>query len=200
MAVALTALFLALGGTGYATTSHGGPQGHVAKKKPKVKLIPGPRGPAGPAGSAGPAGATGAVGAVGSAGSPGATGLRGEPGERGETGPPGPAAAWALVNSDGTILEQSGAITVATHAGGGDDFLKFPFNVEGHDVIVSLSQKNGGSGPKDGNPIAGPCGPPDGESCEGTNPAYDDGTHIHVYTNGQTGTPATYAYYITVLR
>jgi hypothetical protein len=65
MVVALTALFFAVSGVGYATTqlSSGGPKAKSSKKS-KSK-----RGPAGPAG---PQGAAGANGAAGAAGSPGA--------------------------------------------------------------------------------------------------------------------------------
>jgi hypothetical protein len=189
--VAWLALFVALGGTSLAASHYA----ITSTKQINPKVLNALKGKTGVAGPQGPAGANGAAGANGGAG---ATGAKGEPGAKGETGPAGPGAAWALVNSDGTILEQSGGISVPTHGAGGDDFLAFPSSVEGHDIIVSLSGKNGGSGPSSGVPVAGPCGPPDGSSCAGTNPAYDDGTHVHVYVGGA-GAVGTFAYYITVL-
>ncbi len=67
MAVALTALFVALGGTGYAA-SHIAPSHTTAHPAAK-----GPRGPRGFQGPAGPKGATGPTGATGPAGANGAT-------------------------------------------------------------------------------------------------------------------------------
>ena len=76
MAVALTALVLAAGGTSWAATtatsaaSHGGG---------KAKVLRGPRGFRGPRGTAGVAGATGPQGAQGIQGIQGATGPAGAP-------------------------------------------------------------------------------------------------------------------------
>jgi Collagen triple helix repeat (20 copies) len=77
LAVALLALFIALGGTGFAATQFQKPGTVIAKAaKTTTKRGPrgfrgfrGPRGPAGPKGAAGSAGATGAAGAAGAAGS-----------------------------------------------------------------------------------------------------------------------------------
>jgi len=86
MIVACLALFIALGGTGYAAThlrSHGR---HALSSKAKR----GPRGKRGPAGPAGPAGPQGAQGEKGV---PGPVGPRGAPGPQG-----GEAAATAALN------------------------------------------------------------------------------------------------------
>jgi hypothetical protein len=68
MVIALIALFVALGGTGYAATElghgHAGATAAKKKKKPVVSL----RGPRGPKGATG---ATGALGAPGATGAPG---------------------------------------------------------------------------------------------------------------------------------
>ena len=67
MVVACLALFVAMGGTGYAATQFSTDPGKAAiSKKHKVKR--GPRGRRGPAGAQGPAGAAGAAGAKGATG------------------------------------------------------------------------------------------------------------------------------------
>jgi hypothetical protein len=77
MVVSAVALFVALGGTGYAATSgsHGlflaQASGHHKihnTKFPKIKLVRGPVGPRGPAGPQGPSGQAGATGQQGPAG------------------------------------------------------------------------------------------------------------------------------------
>jgi hypothetical protein len=78
MAVACTALFVALGGTGYAASV--ATPGHAAAAKPKTKVLRGPRGPRGPAGAVGPAGNAGPAGPAGPAGAPGAAGAAGATG------------------------------------------------------------------------------------------------------------------------
>jgi pilus assembly protein FimV len=98
MVVALIALFVAMGGTGYATTQLGQDHGtaQVAKKKKHKK---GSKGPAGPQGPQGPRGATGAPGAPGAAGAAGA---------------PGTALGYAKVNLDGTVVaSESKGVTSA---------------------------------------------------------------------------------------
>ena len=96
MLVALMALFVALGGTGYAAVKVTGRQvvnGSLTGADIRngsiglVDLAPGARmpGPAGAAGAAGTAGATGAAGAQGPAGVPGAPGAKGATGAAGAT-------------------------------------------------------------------------------------------------------------------
>lgn len=105
MAVSVLALFVALGGTGYAGSSliADSHEGH-AKAQPSRKsgrsdvrrstrLSRGKAGPAGPRGSQGPAGPTGPIGPQGStgqAGVAGAQGITGSVGAQGPTGPMGP--------------------------------------------------------------------------------------------------------------
>ncbi len=118
MAIALTALVLALTGASYAASAapHSGAPATatVAKTKAKTKTKTGPRGPAGPAGkngapgaigpagAPGPAGAKGETGAAGPAGSRGVQGEKGETGEVGETGEngaPGPVGPQGPLQS-----------------------------------------------------------------------------------------------------
>jgi hypothetical protein len=114
-AVALTALFVALGGTSYAAVKL--PAGSVGSRElkkeavtlPKVapaarRELQGAAGPKGDAGPGGPAGATGPAGAQGDAGPGGPAGDRGTPGaegpagKNGKDGATGPAGAPATVN------------------------------------------------------------------------------------------------------
>jgi hypothetical protein len=93
VALLIAAFVMALSG-GIAATA-GTMDAPAAKKKPKPKLIRGPRGRRGPIGprglpgERGPAGPPGAQGPVGAAGAPGPAGLSGP---AGPPGPPGPGA------------------------------------------------------------------------------------------------------------
>ena len=130
--ISLVALFVALGGTGYAAValaprnSVGSAQvinGSLLKKDLSKKTVAalkgnrGPRGPAGAAGAAGPAGSAGPAGAAGAAGAVGATGPAGAAGAVGATGPAGAngtAVAYARVLANGTLdATQSKGITAA---------------------------------------------------------------------------------------
>jgi len=93
MVVACMALFVALGGTGYAASgalSNGGPA-TVAKKHRRV-VLRGPRGPRGPRGFTGAAGPTGPQGP------------QGPQGVQGTQGPAGTAKAYAEISHTGTII------------------------------------------------------------------------------------------------
>lgn len=119
MAVALTALFVALGGTGYATTRSAGTAATATVTKPTS-----------PHGRRGPRGPRGARGAQGAQGPQGPRGLKGD------TGPAGAAATalgYAKVNLDGTVvMSESKNVTsanvVKTGPGGASYcFIKLPF-------------------------------------------------------------------------
>jgi hypothetical protein len=78
LVIALVALFVALGGTGYAASQVSGDHAATAAKKTKVKQgkrgprgLRGPQGPSGPQGLTGPQGPQGAQGATGPQGTPG---------------------------------------------------------------------------------------------------------------------------------
>jgi Collagen triple helix repeat (20 copies) len=93
--VALLIAVLAVALSGGIAATAGTVDAPAAKKKPKPKLIRGPRGRRGPIGprglpgERGPAGPPGAQGPVGAAGPPGPAGL---PGPAGPAGPTGPGA------------------------------------------------------------------------------------------------------------
>ena len=116
--ISLAALFVALGGTGYAAVqlaprnSVGSTQvinGSLQKVDLSKKAVAalkgnrGSRGPAGAAGAAGPAGIAGAAGAAGPAGATGPAGTAGATGPTGATGPAGTARAYAAFAANGTI-------------------------------------------------------------------------------------------------
>ncbi len=87
MVVACLALFVALGGTGYAASgalSNGGPA--TVAKKHRRTVLRGPRGPRGPRGLTGPTGPQGPAGAAGA------------------QGPAGTAKAYAEISHAGTIV------------------------------------------------------------------------------------------------
>jgi hypothetical protein len=145
LAVALIALFVSLGGTGYATTqlsSHAGTPKHAsATKKHKKRTAPvlvrcaatvvckgraGPRGPIGPPGPAGPAGARGAAGALGATG------------ELGPTGPTGPSGARIVSGEKELTHEAPGStalISIHIPAGG----------AAGGRIYFTLEATDGGS-------------------------------------------------------
>jgi hypothetical protein len=132
--MATIAVFVALGGVGYAATRL--PRNSVGTKqirkaavtpaklnKAAKRTLQGPvgpegprgadgaRGPAGPQGQRGPQGATGSRGEQGAPGAKGDRGEKGEngdPGERGSPGDPGSARAWASVDAEGKLIATKG--------------------------------------------------------------------------------------------
>ena len=129
VAVLLAAAAVAVSG-GAATATSGGAVPQV-KKKPKPRVIRGPRGrrgPPGPRGLPGPHGAQGPPGAQGQAGPVGPAGAAGAQGPAGPAGPPGPAGAGAQrISADlpaGTpeteILGLGGLVLKAACSAGGD--------------------------------------------------------------------------------
>jgi hypothetical protein len=91
MVVACLALFVAMGGTGYAATQLTEGQGQATASKKKAQGKPGPRGPKGPKGAKGAKGATGLTGQAGFPGAKGAAGAAGSKGAAGDQGPRGPS-------------------------------------------------------------------------------------------------------------
>ena len=111
--LALTALFVALGGVSWAAVTL--PADSVGKRQLKRDAVTSekvangslkasdfaagqlPAGERGPAGPTGPAGPAGPAGERGDRGETGPAGPKGEKGDRGETGPPGPSACDGLL-------------------------------------------------------------------------------------------------------
>lgn len=181
MAVACLALAVALGGTGYAAVvlpknSVGAAQlkkdAVISSKVKNGSLLaadfkPGqiPAGPAGPGGPAGPQGEKGDKGD------------KGDTGDKGDKGDQGPGARWALLKADGTILAQSGGITLTSHLGAGLYILDFGETVASKLMLGTASFANSGDR---GSVIVGPCGgPPQGAApC----PGVPDNNHVVVFT------------------
>ena len=187
LVIACLALLIALGGTGYAAlvlpansvgtaqlklnavTSAKVKNGSLLRADFKAGQVPG--------GAAGPAGPAGAAGAAGPA------------------GPAGPGAKWAIVKPDGTIVAQSGGITLTSKPTGGEYILDFGSVVTGH-LIVASSALAGDSAFR-GTVSAGPCGGTgEGFTC----PSGNDTNHVVVFTDnpGETATQ-DHSFYIAVV-
>jgi hypothetical protein len=102
---------------------------------------------------------------------------------------------WAHVAADGTIISQSGGISVSATTGSGGYYLNFGTPTTGKAITVSLSDIDQAFG---GTPLATPCGGGTGATtcfATGTN----DANHVFVFTSNATndgGLP--HAFYITV--
>jgi hypothetical protein len=189
-AIALLALFLALGGTSFAAaTLINGKQikNHtIARKKLTNKAIRQLKGNRGPAGPAGAQGAPGAPGAPGAAGAPGAQ------------GPPGPGARWAAVAPDGTIARQSGGIAVS-NLSPGIYLINFGVDISHQLILTSNGFFNDGS--FRGDIIAGTCG--DAETiapgfcaAAGANPLT---TVVLVTTNTTNNTDENHGFFVSAV-
>jgi hypothetical protein len=189
MVIACVALTIALGGTSYAALKL--PANSVTTRQVKnhsllavdFKLGQLPRGVRGPVGPEGPAGA------------PGVAGPAGPTGTTGPTGPSGSAnLKWALVRADGTIVQQSGGITVTSHSAG--QFV-LDFGQAANTKLIEASSAFAGDGAARGSVIAGPCGgTAEGIVC----PAGNDTNHVMVRTFGQGNlTLIDHSFYVAVV-
>jgi len=195
--IASLALLVALGGTGVAAVSVAFPRnsvGNAQLKKDAVTSIKVKNGsllkadfkagqlPAGAPGPAGPAGPPGAAGAAGPSG---------------PSGPAGPGARWALVKSDGTILAQSGGISITSHTPG-LYILDFGSQITGKLILASNSYASEAAGGR-GSIIANPCGgAPEGSTT--ACPAGNDTSHVEVATSNPANTTATdHSFYVAVI-
>ena len=117
-AVALTALAGSL-----AATAGSGPE--AKPKKPRPKIVRGPRGPRGFRGPPGARGPLGPVGPVGPAGPAGPEGAAGPPGATGPQGPSGPSAVRIgfdvpAATAESAIAEVGGLVLKGACSAGGD--------------------------------------------------------------------------------
>ncbi|HEX5713703.1 MAG TPA: hypothetical protein VFX85_10355 [Solirubrobacterales bacterium] len=107
LVIACLALFVALGGTGYAATQLSEGQGQASASK---KAKQGPRGPKGPKGAKG---AKGAPGEKGETGLPGQRGTAGANGTNGAQGERGPSDGW-IASTDAPIPPISNSLDEPT--------------------------------------------------------------------------------------
>jgi hypothetical protein len=116
------------------------------------------------------------LGLVGPAGPAGAAGAAGAAGEQ---GPAGPGAQWALVDTDGTILAQSGGITVVDATGTGVTDLNFGSDQSAKNIQVTSSCTPASCSFRGGTSGAHCGGAPLGVTCSD---GADTTSHIRVFT------------------
>lgn len=161
--VAMTALFVALGGSSYAAVTITGKNiknNSVTTQDIKNNSVTGrdvrnrsllaedfkpgqlPGGPAGPSGASGP---QGAAGPKGTAGPQGAAGQQGAAGPQGAPGPQGASATnlFAVVSANGTIASGSGVTSVSTTTPG-FYFVTFARDVSQCAATTTPGSTNGG--------------------------------------------------------
>ncbi len=110
-------------------------------------------------------------------------GPAGPTGPAGPAGPAGPGAKWALVNAGGTIVAQSGGISITSHAGPGVYVLDFGGAVNAKLLLASASAANAGLR---GTVIVSPCGgPPTGFAACAVG---GDNNHVVVFTSNAANT------------
>ena len=116
-------------------------------------------------------------------------------GPQGPAGPAGPGARWALVNPAGSIVAQSGGVTVAAKPGPGQYILNFGSSVAGKLILASSGRAND---PEfRGTTSAGPCGgTTEGAVCTVGN----DTNHVQVITNNPGETAREdHSFYVAVV-
>jgi hypothetical protein len=124
--------------------------------------------------------------------------LRGPAGAQGPAGPqgaPGPAARWALVRPDGSVVGQSGGVTLTAKPGPGLYVLDFGSSVAGKLVLAASARA--GDPEFRGTVSAAPCGgTPEGGAC----PIGNDTNHVQVVTNDAgEKTREDHAFYVAVV-
>jgi hypothetical protein len=120
-------------------------------------------------------------------------GAKGDKGDKGDTGTPGSAdIRWANISGDGTILAQSGGITVI-HGGVGFYFVTYPVLVVSKPIQATLSRVVGGF---TGEVTATPCGgAPQGVTCGQS----DNQSTVLVDTLNSAGTLTDHSFYVSVV-
>jgi hypothetical protein len=138
-------------------------------------------------GAVGPRGPQGPPGANGANGAPGA---KGDKGDKGDTGAQGPGARWALVSAAGTIISQSGGISITNSQFDGAYYVNFGSNVSGKLIHATLRY------PYKGDLHVVRCGTePEGTPCTFGN----DPNHVYVGTWNTAGTNTDATFYISVI-
>jgi hypothetical protein len=113
----------------------------------------------------------------------------------GPVGPAGPGAKWALVRPDGSVIAQSGGVTLTAKSGPGQYILDFGVATTGKLIIATSARANDLE--FRGMVSAGPCGgTPEGSAC----PVGNDVNHVNVITNGPAEKERSdHAFYIAVI-
>jgi hypothetical protein len=200
VAIALVALFVAMGGTGYAALKL--PKNSVGSKQIKSSAVGSSEVKDGALVSkdfkAGqlPAGPQGPIGPKGDKGEPGTPGTNGTNGSNGTDGAPGPAAKWALVKGNGTIVAQSGGISITDSITGGY-YVNFGSSVVGHPILVSGSYTLSPAAP--GEFQASPCGAANDQQTSCSAPGTNTTSHVFVLTTNSAGTQTSRGFYVAVL-
>jgi len=115
----------------------------------------------------------------------------------GVTGPPGPGARWAFVNSDGTVIAQSGGISVAS-AGSGAYVLDFGTSLAGKTLGATPAATAADQGYR-GVVVAGVCGGAQSYTaiCGALDPPALDDRHAWVVTTNVNNVgPEAHAFYL----
>jgi hypothetical protein len=181
--LAALALFVALGGTGVAAVSQLAPRNSVGTAQLRANAVVSAKV------------RNGSLRRVDFAPNQIPAGARGPAGPAGPPGPAGPGARWALVNPTGSIVVQSGGISVAAKPGPGQYILNFGSAVAGRLILVSSARAND---PEfRGVVSAGPCGgTTEGAVCSVGN----DPNHVQVITNNAGETAREdHAFYVAVV-
>jgi hypothetical protein len=106
-------------------------------------------------------------------------------------------AMWALVNASGTIVRQSGGISLALKEPFGGYTLAFPARVSGKAIMTSVAYNFAGS---NGESVSGkPCGPPNGDTDTCSTDPNDDERQAFVFTTDAAGNAKDGGFYIAVL-
>jgi hypothetical protein len=102
---------------------------------------------------------------------------------------------WAHVAANGSIISQSGGITVSATTGVGGYYLNFGAPTTGKAITVSLSDIDQAFG---GTALATPCGGgTGGVTCDAT--GTNDANHVFVFTSNEANTDGLpHAFYITI--
>jgi hypothetical protein len=108
---------------------------------------------------------------------------------------------WALVKADGSIIAQSGGISVTHSSGSNGYYLDFGSSVAGKGVSVTLHYNDPNF---NGEIVTAPCGGsgvPGGVTCvaAGTNDANHLYVQVHDSTGGNGGVPNGQGFYATVI-
>jgi hypothetical protein len=122
-------------------------------------------------------------------------GLRGRTGPAGPAGPSGASSVkWALVRPDGTLVAQSGGLTLSSHSTG-QYIIDFAGAV--NTKLIVASEGFAGDNVTRGGVIAGPCGgTAEGFICSVAN----DTNHVIVRTYAENGTTLeNHSFYVEVL-